>query len=50
MDMPAFVPLEELNKIKLYPDISNIIFDIVSGKKISNIFLGNLWKDDIISS
>lgn len=43
MDVPVFVPLEELKTLKLYPDISDTLLDIASGKITNQLFLGDLW-------
>lgn len=47
LDIPKFVPLEDIDKISLLPDISNIILEIATGKEINKSFLGNLWKRDV---
>lgn len=46
-DIPQFVPLEEINKIVLFPDIADIILEIASGEEINGRFLGNMWESNI---
>lgn len=46
-DIPEFVPLEDLKKISLFPDIADAILEIASKKEISSRYLGNIWKENM---